>query len=51
MALFPELPVWASARRNLLPVFVVQGEISEADKPTIRLGATPYDEKCSFSGY
>jgi len=40
MALFPGLPWWASARRNLLLDFMVQVEISEADTPTIRLGAT-----------
>jgi len=40
-ALFPGLPTWAGARRNLLVDFVVQGEISEADMPTIWLGATP----------
>jgi len=39
--LFPWLPGWASARRNLLLHLMVQGEISEADTPTIRLGATP----------
>ena len=38
MALFPELPRWASARRNLL---LVQGKITEADTPTIGLGAIP----------
>jgi len=36
--LFPGLPRWASARRNLP---VVQGKITETDTPTIRLGATP----------
>jgi len=34
-ALFPWLPRWASARKKLLD-FMVQGEISEADTPTIR---------------
>ena len=38
-ALFPGLPGWAGARRNLLD-FMVQGKITEADTPTIRLGAT-----------
>jgi len=31
----------ASARRNLLLDFMVQGKVTEADTPTIRLGATP----------
>jgi len=35
------LPGWAGARRNLLLDFLVQGEISEADTPTVWLGATP----------
>jgi len=39
MALLPGLPGWASARRSLLD-FMVQGKISEADTPIIRLGAT-----------
>jgi len=38
-ALFPGPPGWAGARRNLLD-FVVQRKITEADTPTIRLGAT-----------
>jgi len=33
-------PGWASARRELLD-FMVQGRLTEADTPTIRLGATP----------
>ena len=41
MALFLGLPGWSGARRNLLLDFMVQGEISEADTLTIRLGATP----------
>jgi len=40
-ALFLRLPEWAGARRKLLLNFMVQGEITEADTPTIRLGATP----------
>jgi len=39
-ALFPGPPRWASARRELLD-FMVQGRLTEADTPTIRLGATP----------
>ena len=39
-AIFPGLPAWAGARRNLLD-FMVQGKITEADTPTIRMGATP----------
>ena len=39
-ALFPGLPAWAGARRNLLD-FMVQGKITEADTPTIWMGATP----------
>jgi len=39
-ALFPGLPGWAGARRNLLLDFMVQGKITEADTPTIRLGTT-----------
>jgi len=38
---FSGLPGWASATRKLLLDFMVQGEISEADTSTIRLGATP----------
>jgi len=41
MALFPGQSRSAGARRDLLPDFVVQGKITEADTPTIRLGATP----------
>ena len=41
MALFLGLPGSADARRNLLLDFMVQGEISEADTPTVWLGATP----------
>jgi len=41
MALFPGLPGCAGARRRNLLDFMVQGEISEADTPTIRMGATP----------
>jgi len=41
MALFLGLPRWAGAGRNLLLDFMVQGKISEADTPTIRLGTTP----------
>jgi len=33
MALFLGLPGWTGARRNLLLDFMVQGEISEADRP------------------
>jgi len=33
--------VSASARRNLLLDFLVQGKITEADTLTIRMGATP----------
>jgi len=40
-ALFPGPPRWANARRNLLLDFMVQGKITEADTPTIQLGATP----------
>ena len=40
-ALFLGLPGWASARRNFLLDFMVQGQISEADTPTIWLDATP----------
>jgi len=40
-ALFPGLPGWAGGRRSLLLEFVMQGKITEADTPTIRLGATP----------
>jgi len=40
-ALFPWLPGWASDRRNLFLDLVVQGKITEADTPTIRLGASP----------
>jgi len=40
-ALFPGLPRWAGGRRSLLLEFVMQGKITEADTPTIRLGATP----------
>jgi len=39
--LSPGLSGWASARRNLLLDFVVQGKITEAYTPTIWLGATP----------
>ena len=39
-ALFPQLPGWAGARRNLLH-FVVQGKITEADTWTTQVGATP----------
>jgi len=35
-----EPPGWAGARRELLE-FMVQGRLTEADTPTIRLGATP----------
>jgi len=42
MAPFPGLPGWANARRNLPLDFMVQGETSQADTPTIWLGATPY---------
>jgi len=38
-ALFPGLPWWAGARRNL--DFMVQRKIPEADTPTIQLGITP----------
>jgi len=41
MAQFPGLSRSAGARRDLLPDFVVQGKITEADTPTIQLGATP----------
>ena len=41
MAFFRDHPGRAGTRRNILLDFVVQGEISEADTPTIRLGATP----------
>jgi len=40
-ALIPGLPGWAGARRNHLLDSMVEGEISEADTLTIRLGATP----------
>jgi len=40
-ALFPGLPGWVGGRRSLLLEFVMQGKITEADTPTIRLGATP----------
>ena len=40
-ATFLGLPSWAGARRKLLLDFMVQGKITEADTPTIRLGATP----------
>ena len=39
-ALFPGLPGWTGVRRNLLLDFMLQGGISEADTPTMRLGAT-----------
>jgi len=38
---FPALPKEAGTKRNLLLDFMVQGEISDADTPTIWLGATP----------
>ena len=41
MAIFPGLPGWAGTRRNLLLDFMLQGKITEADIPIIRLGATP----------
>lgn len=41
MAPFPGLPGWAGARRNLLLDFMMPRKITEADTPTIRLGATP----------
>jgi len=41
MTLSPGLPGWASARRNLFLDFMVQGKITEANTPTIWLGATP----------
>jgi len=37
-SLFPRLPRWAGARRNLLLDFMVQGKITEADTPTIQMG-------------
>jgi len=40
MALFPGLPRCVGARRNFLLGFMVQGKITEADTPTIQLGAT-----------
>jgi len=40
MALFLGPSGWAGARRELLD-FMVQEKITEADTPTIRLGATP----------
>jgi len=40
-ALFLGLPGWAGARRHLLLDFMVQGKTTEADTPTIWLGATP----------
>ena len=40
-AFFRRLPSWASARRNLLFDFMVQGKITEADTLTVQLGATP----------
>jgi len=40
-ALSPGLPRWASARRNLLLDFMVQGERSKADTVIIWLGTTP----------
>ena len=40
-ALFPGLPGWADARRKLLVDFMVQGKTTEADTPTIQVGATP----------
>jgi len=39
-ALFPGPPASAGARKEFLD-FVVQGKITEADTPTIRLGTTP----------
>jgi len=41
MALFRGLPGWAGARRRNLLNFMVQGNITEADTPTIWLCATP----------
>ena len=41
MALFPGLPEWAGAKRNLLLDFVVQGKITEADTPTIQTNWRP----------
>ena len=42
MALFPGPTRWTGARRNkLLLDVMVQGKITEADIPTIQLGATP----------
>jgi len=41
MAQFPGLSRSAGARRDLFPDLVVQGKITEADTPTIRLDATP----------
>jgi len=38
---FSGIPDWAGAIRNLLLDFMVQGEISAADTPTVQLGATP----------
>ena len=39
--IFPGLPGSARARRKNFWTFMVQGRITEADTPTIRLGATP----------
>ena len=39
-ALFLEPPGWAGARRELLTLWC-KGRVTEADTPTIRLGATP----------
>jgi len=41
MTLFSGTTWSAGARRNLLLDFMVQGQITEADTPTIWLGATP----------
>jgi len=40
-AIFQGPPGWAGARRKLLLDFMVQGRITEADTPTIRVAATP----------
>ena len=39
-ALFPGQPGWAGARRELMDLWC-KGRLTEADTPTIRLGATP----------
>ena len=40
-ALFPGPPGWAGARRELLWTLRCKGRLTEADTPTIRLGAIP----------